>query len=100
VQGSALLAEVAWASLKGLFALSVLLAVGKWLLPMLFFEVARARSDELFVLSALLVALLAASLTQWMGLSMALGAFLAGMMLGSPTIVISSRWTSSRFATC
>ncbi len=32
--------------------------------------------------SALLVALLAASLTQWMGLSMALGAFLAGMMLG------------------
>ncbi|MFM4770610.1 cation:proton antiporter domain-containing protein [Aeromonas caviae] len=82
VQGSALLAEVAWASLKGLFALSVLLAVGKWLLPMLFFEVARARSDELFVLSALLVALLAASLTQWMGLSMALGAFLAGMMLG------------------
>ncbi len=31
--------------------------------------------DELFVLSALLVALLAASLTQWMGLSMALGPF-------------------------
>nr|MBP9679378.1 cation:proton antiporter [Aeromonas sp.] len=82
VQGSALLAEVAWASLKGLFALSVLLAVGKWLLPMVFHEVARARSDELFVLSTLLVALLAASLTQWMGLSMALGAFLAGMMLG------------------
>ena len=82
VQGSALLAEVAWASLKGLFALIVLLAVGKWLLPMVFHEVARARSDELFVLSTLLVALLAASLTQWMGLSMALGAFLAGMMLG------------------
>jgi CPA2 family monovalent cation:H+ antiporter-2 len=82
VQGSALLAEIAWATLKGLFALSSLLAVGKWLLPLLFHEVARARSDELFVLSALLVALLAASLTQWMGLSMALGAFLAGMMLG------------------
>lgn len=82
VQGSALLAEIAWATLKGLFALSSLLAVGKWLLPLLFHEVARARSDELFVLGALLVALLAASLTQWMGLSMALGAFLAGMMLG------------------
>ncbi len=49
--------------------------MGKWLLPLLFHEVARARSDELFVLSALLVALLAASLTQWMGLSMALGPF-------------------------
>lgn len=82
IQGSALLAEIAWATLKGLFALFSLLAVGKWLLPLLFHEVARARSDELFVLSALLVALLASSLTQWMGLSMALGAFLAGMMLG------------------
>ncbi|MCZ0751610.1 monovalent cation:proton antiporter family protein [Aeromonas enteropelogenes] len=82
VQGSALLVEIAWATLKGLFALLSLLAVGKWLLPLLFHEVARARSDELFVLSALLVALLAAAMTYSLGLSMALGAFLAGMMLG------------------
>jgi CPA2 family monovalent cation:H+ antiporter-2 len=82
VQGSALAAEIAWATLKGLFALFTLLAVGKWLLPLLFHEVARARSDELFVLSALLVALLAAYMTHSLGLSMALGAFLAGMMLG------------------
>ncbi|WP_068978763.1 monovalent cation:proton antiporter family protein [Aeromonas sp. EERV15] len=82
VQGSALAAEIAWATLKGLFALLTLLAVGKWLLPLLFHEVARARSDELFVLSALLVALLAAFMTHSLGLSMALGAFLAGMMLG------------------
>ncbi|WP_447838421.1 cation:proton antiporter domain-containing protein [Aeromonas salmonicida] len=82
IQGSALLAETAWATLKGLFALFSLLAVGKWLLPLLFHEVARARSDELFVLSALLVALLAAFMTHSLGLSMALGAFLAGMMLG------------------
>ncbi|EKP0307266.1 cation:proton antiporter [Aeromonas veronii] len=82
VQGSALAAEIAWATLKGLFALFTLLAVGKWLLPLLFHEVARARSDELFVLSALLVALLAAYMTYSLGLSMALGAFLAGMMLG------------------
>ncbi|WP_041208139.1 monovalent cation:proton antiporter family protein [Aeromonas jandaei] len=82
VQGSALAAEIAWAILKGCFALLSLLAVGKWLLPLLFHEVARARSDELFVLSALLVALLAAFMTYSLGLSMALGAFLAGMMLG------------------
>lgn len=82
IQGSALLAEIAWATLKGLFALFSLLAVGKWLLPLLFHEVARARSDELFVLSALLVALLAAFMTHSLGLSMALGAFLEGMMLG------------------
>ena len=78
---------------QGVVCASVLLAVGKWLLPLLFFEVARARSDELFVLSALLVALLAAFLTQWMGRHGA-RCLLAGMMLGSPTIVISSKWTS------
>ncbi|WP_279452498.1 cation:proton antiporter [Aeromonas dhakensis] len=98
IQGSALLAEIAWATLKGLFALLSLLAVGKWLLPLLFHEVARARSDELFVLSTLLVALLAASLTQWMGLSMALGAFLAGMMLGLFFITIGMTMDWQRVA--
>lgn len=59
-----------------------LVAAGKFLLPRLFDEVARARSDELFVLTALVVALLAAAATHVFGLSMALGAFIAGMMLG------------------
>ncbi|ENY73101.1 Kef-type K+ transport system membrane protein [Aeromonas diversa CDC 2478-85] len=79
---AALLQLVLIASGKGMLALVGLLAVGKWLLPRLFFEVARVRSDELFVMTTLLVALLAALLTNWLGLSMALGAFLAGMMLG------------------
>lgn len=70
------------ALLKGVAAFGVLLAVGKWMLPRLFDEVARARSNELFVLSALVVALLTGVITYWLGLSMALGAFLAGMMLG------------------
>ena len=47
-----------------------------------FMKIVRARSDELFVLSTLLVALITAALTHFLGLSMALGAFLAGMMLG------------------
>lgn len=82
VQGWALVSVVLLACGKGVLALVGLLAVGKWLLPYLFFEVAKARSDELFVMTTLTVALLAAWLTQWLGLSMALGAFLAGMMLG------------------
>lgn len=67
---------------KGLAAVCIILAVGKWVLPKVFHEVASARSDELFVMSTLLVALLASGLTLMLGLSMALGAFLAGMMLG------------------
>ena len=67
---------------KGLALFAVLLAIGKWVLPRVFFEVAKTHSDELFVLAALLVALLAALLTDAFDLSMMLGAFIAGMMLG------------------
>jgi len=70
------------ALVKGIFVVSLLLLAGKWLLPRLFNLVAQVRTDELFVLTTLLVTLVASSLTQWFGLSMALGAFLAGMMLG------------------
>jgi CPA2 family monovalent cation:H+ antiporter-2 len=69
------------ALLKGLLLFVMMLAIGKYLLPRLFDEVAKARSDELFVLTVLMVSLLAAALTHSAGLSMALGAFIAGMML-------------------
>ncbi|CAM4357011.1 cation:proton antiporter [Pseudoalteromonas ostreae] len=77
---------IAWAltfSLtKGAFVCLLLWAIGKWVLPKVFSEVALMRTEELFVLTTLLVALFAAGLTYLFGLSMALGAFLAGMMLG------------------
>lgn len=59
-----------------------LLLTSRWLLPRLFHEVAAARSAELFVLLALVIVLLTAWLTHLLGLSPALGAFLAGMLLG------------------
>jgi len=59
-----------------------LLMASRWLLPRLFHEVAAARSAELFVLLALVIVLLTAWLTHLLGLSPALGAFLAGMLLG------------------
>lgn len=69
------------AMVKGVVVVALLLFVGKWLLPKVFTIIAQVRTDELFVLTTLLVTLLAAAFTQWFGLSMALGAFLAGMML-------------------
>lgn len=71
-----------WALVKGIGAFVILLSAGKWLLPRLFDEIASARSDELFVLTTLLVVVLTGGLTHSLGLSAALGAFLAGMMLG------------------
>ncbi len=67
---------------KGIVTFVLMLALGRWLLRPLFREVAAARSAELFTLTVLLVSLAAAWITSLMGLSLALGAFLAGMMLG------------------
>ncbi len=68
--------------LKGVTVLVVLMYLGKHLLPRIFAAVASTRTDELFVLTTILITLMAAAMTHFFGLSMALGAFLAGMMLG------------------
>ena len=54
----------------------------RFLLPRILQEVASHKSDELLVLTALVIVLLCGTLTSIIGLSMELGAFLAGMMLG------------------
>ncbi|WP_339429850.1 monovalent cation:proton antiporter-2 (CPA2) family protein [Pseudomonas taetrolens] len=59
-----------------------LLLASRYLLPRLFHEVAASRSAELFVMLALVIVLLTAWLTHLLSLSPALGAFLAGMLLG------------------
>ena len=62
-------------------ALLLVLAAGRWLLRPLFVLIAGVRSSELFSLAVLLAVLASAWATQAAGLSLALGAFLAGMGL-------------------
>jgi monovalent cation:H+ antiporter-2, CPA2 family len=65
----------------GVLALVGVLAAGRWLLRPLFHEIAHSRLRELFTLTVLLVVLSSAYVSHLSGLSFALGAFLAGMML-------------------
>ncbi|WP_119964197.1 monovalent cation:proton antiporter-2 (CPA2) family protein [Simplicispira lacusdiani] len=62
-------------------ALAALVAAGLWLLNPMFRLLARAKAREVMTAAALLVVLGAALLMQLGGLSMALGAFLAGVLL-------------------
>ncbi len=80
--GAELAASLGVAAVKALVFLVAVLALGKWVLPPLFSEIGKTRSEELFVLAVLVVALGAAAAAHALGLSMALGAFMAGMMLG------------------
>jgi len=67
----------------GMAALVGLVVAGLWLLNPLFRLLARAKARELMTAAALLVVLGAAVLMDLGGLSMAMGAFLAGVLLSS-----------------
>jgi CPA2 family monovalent cation:H+ antiporter-2 len=72
---------LAWAALKAVFVLMLLLFLGHKLIRGWFNIVVRRRSQELFMLNLLLITLGAAWITERAGLSLALGAFVAGMLI-------------------
>src|SRR4051812_13772956 len=76
-----LVRELALAALKAAVLLTVLLVGGQRVMRAWLTLVARRKSEELFVLNLLLVTLGLAWLTQLAGLSLALGAFVAGMLI-------------------
>ena len=81
-QDTSLLVEITFAVSKGFLLFGLLIAVGKWVLPLVYREVAQTRSSEIFVLTTLAIVLLSSWVTHYFHLSMALGSFVTGMMLG------------------
>jgi CPA2 family monovalent cation:H+ antiporter-2 len=79
--GGELAIELAKAGGKAAVALVLILYAGQRPMRAWFHLVARQRSSELFMLNLLLVTLGLAALTELAGLSLALGAFLAGMLI-------------------
>ncbi len=76
-----LLTELTLAGLKATFLIAVLLVGGQRVMRWWLTIVVRRKSEELFVLNLLLTTLGLAWLTELAGLSLALGAFLAGMLI-------------------
>jgi len=74
-------ARVGTAVALGTLAVGFVLLVGRFALRPLFHEIAHSRLQELFTLAVLLVALGSAWVSHAAGVSMATGAFLAGVML-------------------
>ena len=66
---------------KGILVIGGILVFGKYLLPRLMFSVVKTRSRELMLMTTLGLCLAVALITSWVGLSLALGAFLAGLMM-------------------
>lgn len=72
---------LALATVKAVVVLGLVLFFGQRLMRAWFFRVARQKSAELFMLNVLFITLGLAWLTELAGLSLALGAFLAGMLI-------------------
>jgi CPA2 family monovalent cation:H+ antiporter-2 len=68
-------------SAKGMGILLIVFVSARWVVPAVMYQVARTKSRELFLLSIVALCLGVAWLTYYIGLSLALGAFLAGLIL-------------------
>jgi monovalent cation:H+ antiporter-2, CPA2 family len=79
--GADMAASLGWAGLKAAALLTVLLVGGQKMMRWWLTMVAKRKSEELFVLNLLLITLGLAWLTEHAGLSLALGAFVAGMLV-------------------
>lgn len=74
-------ASLGLTAIKALFAIGAIVLVGRFVLRPLFRSVARTHSAELFMAASLLVIIATSLVAAASGLSMALGAFMAGLVL-------------------
>jgi CPA2 family monovalent cation:H+ antiporter-2 len=71
------------AALKVMGLVAIVILLGKWVIPWALERIAKTRSRELFTLAVLVVAIgIAVGSTKLFGVSIALGAFLAGLAVG------------------
>ena len=68
-------------AVKTIFIIGFLYIGNRWLMPILLHKIAMTRNQELFMMIVLLICLSVALLTYQMGMPLAFGAFLAGLMI-------------------
>jgi len=66
---------------KGIGIILLVFLSSQWIVPKILFQITKTRSRELFMLSILIICFAVAWLTSSVGLSLALGAFLAGLII-------------------
>jgi CPA2 family monovalent cation:H+ antiporter-2 len=70
-----------WVLLKALVLMVAVIILSLYVLPPLLYQITRTQSRELFMLSIIVICFSIAGLTYSAGLSLALGAFLAGLII-------------------
>jgi K+:H+ antiporter len=75
------LSSIGWAALKGVALVAGVWLIGTFLVPRVLWRMTQWRSRELFLLSVVVLAFGTASISSLAGLSLAFGAFLAGLLI-------------------
>ena len=78
--GDAVYLKLGWAIVKAALFFAGVIVFARYLLPRFFQQIALSRSREIFLLTAVIIILGIAWLSGHLGLSMAIGAFVAGVM--------------------
>ncbi|MCB0580802.1 MAG: cation:proton antiporter, partial [Phaeodactylibacter sp.] len=73
--------EAVWKLLKGAAIITAVLVLARYLLPPLLRSIVHTRNKELFFMSILVICFATAFITQLLGLKLALGAFIAGLIV-------------------
>lgn len=68
-------------AVKGTVVILITIISAKYLVPNLLFRIAKSKNEELFLLSIIVICFAVAYLTSLLGLSLGLGAFLAGLII-------------------
>lgn len=76
-----ILLSLFYLALKGALVILLTVVTAKYIIPQLLFRVTKTRSEELFLLSIILICFAVAYVTSLLGLSLGLGAFLAGLII-------------------
>ena len=70
-------------ALKAVAIIALTFVLARWVIPRILYQIAQTRSRELFMLSVVLICLSVAWLTHTVGLTLAFGAFLAGLIISN-----------------
>ncbi|GFK92638.1 Inner membrane protein YbaL [Fundidesulfovibrio magnetotacticus] len=89
-KGGDLASSLGIMALKGVGVVGVVLVLARYVVPRFFLSVAKVRSRELFLMATIVFCLSVALLTASVGLSLSLGAFLAGLMLSESEYALNA----------
>ncbi|EPR67961.1 Glutathione-regulated potassium-efflux system protein KefC [Cyclobacterium qasimii M12-11B] len=76
-----ILLSLFYLALKGALVIVLTIISAKYLIPQLLYRVAKTKNEELFLLSIIVTCFAVAYVTSLLGLSLGLGAFLAGLII-------------------